>query len=201
MIHDPLTTILLLLAAVAVLVIGDFAILRKRRARMAHRPSGTRSTKALNCQSGLSTGEHLLDAPVQPSKTLLIRPMPASTRAELSMRWSELQHEFLDDPKATVSRADQLATKVMKLQGYSTDDSDRTANFSAPQMAVIENYLNAHNIAVSHLPGAGTTGDMQDAMVGYRVVFNAFLGEFTARTTAIFRASELSKKTGHKRAS
>ena len=28
MIHDPLTTILLLLAAVAVLVIGDFAILR-----------------------------------------------------------------------------------------------------------------------------------------------------------------------------
>jgi len=87
-----------------------------------------------------------------------------------------VQLQFVDDPKGTVSRADQLVNEVMEVSGYPVADFDqRAADISVDHPIVVENYRVAHEIALRHSRGRASTEDLRKAMVHYRSLFDELL--------------------------
>jgi hypothetical protein len=83
----------------------------------------------------------------------------------------------VDDPKETVTRADELVGEAMRLRGYPvTDFEQRAADLSVDHPIVVENYRAAHEIAVRHKRGQTSTEDLRQAMVYYRTLFEDLLG-------------------------
>ena len=82
----------------------------------------------------------------------------------------------MDDPKGSVSRADELVNEVMAARGYPVGDFEqRAADISVDHPVVVENYRAAHEIALRHSRGQSTTEDMRRAMVHYRSLFDELL--------------------------
>jgi hypothetical protein len=107
---------------------------------------------------------------------LEIRPLSSSTRSDFSERWQTVQSQFVDDPKGSVSRADQLVNELMQARGYPMSDFEqRSADLSVDYPLVVENYRVAHDIALRHNRGQASTEDLRKAMVHYRSLFDELL--------------------------
>jgi hypothetical protein len=105
-----------------------------------------------------------------------LRPLTAALRSDFSDRWSAVQAEFVDNPKGSVSGADQLVNELMKARGYPVVDFDqRAADISVDHPVVVENYRAAHEIALRHSRGQASTEDLRRAMVHYRSLFQELL--------------------------
>jgi hypothetical protein len=63
-------------------------------------------------------GEGVLEFRAKRREQLHIRPLSPSNRSDFTRRWTEVQSQFVDDPKGTVSRADSLVNEVMQVRGY-----------------------------------------------------------------------------------
>ena len=88
-----------------------------------------------------------------------------------------MQSQFVDDPRGSVSLADQLVNEVMRTRGYPVGDFEqRAADISVDHPVVVENYRAAHDIALRHRLGQASTEDMRKAMVHYRSLFDELLG-------------------------
>jgi hypothetical protein len=92
--------------------------------------------------------------------------------------WRKVQAQFVDDPKSSVTQADQLLGEVMSTRGYSVSDFEqRAADISVNHPLVVENYRAAHEIAVRHARGQASTEDLRQAMIHYRTLFDELAGE------------------------
>ena len=107
-----------------------------------------------------------------------IRPLAASDRERYIASWHKIQTEFVDDPKNSVTQADQLLGDVMSTRGYSVSEFEqRSADISVDHPLVVENYRAAHEIAVRHAAGQASTEDLRQAMIHYRTLFDELVGE------------------------
>ena len=99
-------------------------------------------------------------------------------RSNFAARWGIVQLQFVDDPKGTVTRADQLVTEVMQARGYPVADFEqRAADISVDHPIVVENYRAGHDIALRHSRGEASTEDLRKAMVHYRSLFEELLDD------------------------
>jgi hypothetical protein len=107
-----------------------------------------------------------------------IRPLAPSDRDLYIASWGRVQGQFVDDPKTSVSRADQLLGDVMSARGYSVSEFEqRSADISVDHPLVVENYRAAHEIAVRDAAGQASTEDLRQAMIHYRTLFDELVGE------------------------
>ena len=73
-----------------------------------------------------------------------IRPLSAAARERYVASWQQVQAQFVDDPSAAVSAAENLIGSVMAERGYPVEDSDQRADdLSVDYPEVVENYRNA----------------------------------------------------------
>lgn len=83
----------------------------------------------------------------------------------------------MDDPKSSITQADQLLGKVMSTRGYSVSDFEqRSADISVDHPVVVENYRAAHEIAV-RANGLASTEDLRQALIHYRRLFDELVAE------------------------
>lgn len=107
-----------------------------------------------------------------------VRPLDPQERAQYAQRWKTLQAQFVDNPEATVVKADDLLTEVMRARGYPVADFEqRAADLSVDHSQFVQDYRAAYEIAQRRRDGRGSTEDLRQAMVHYRSMFEDLLEE------------------------
>jgi len=102
-----------------------------------------------------------------------IRPLTPEESARFTRRWQDIQAEFVDDPKSSLSNADDLLGDAMAARGYPVQDFEqRSADLSVDHPVVVQHYHAAHSIALRHRHGETTTEDLRQAMIHYRALFD-----------------------------
>ena len=171
-----------LLIAFGVIVVAGIAlmlVLRKRRTeRLRTQFGGAEYDRALVKGGSRRHGEAGLDGRNERVEALHIRPLAPGDRARFAESWRNVQGRFVDGPGGAVTEADQLLRDVMSTRGYPvTDFEQRAADVSVDHPLVINNYRQAHDIALRQTRGQASTEDLRQAMIHYRTLYEDLAGE------------------------
>lgn len=84
----------------------------------------------------------------------------------------------MDNPNLALTEADRLIGEVMSVEGYPVlEFGQRVEDISVDHPAVIENYRQAHGIALTNAQGRASTEDLRKAMIHYRKLFEELVGQ------------------------
>ncbi len=176
--QHQLTIIIAVIAAVVVVAIVSFLLARKHRSQQLRERFGPEYDRVVKKEGEVRRAEGVLEIRTKRREKFAIRPLSEETRVDFAERWRIVQSHFVDDPKASVSEADQLVNELMETRGYPMADFDqRAADISVDHPVVVENYRAAHDIALRHGRGQAGTEDLRKAMVHYRSLFEELLGD------------------------
>jgi hypothetical protein len=163
---------------IGIVGIASAVFLRKHKTERLQTRFGPEYTRAVEESGGRGKAEAALEQRQKRVEGFAIRPLAASDRERYMASWHTVQAEFVDDPKKSVTQADQLLGDVMSTRGYSVSDFEqRSADISVDHPLVVENYRAAHEIAVRHANGRASTEDLRQAMILYRTLFDELVGE------------------------
>jgi hypothetical protein len=174
------TWVWILIAVVVVLVVlgllGYVARTRRTRA-LQHRFGSSEYDRTIETEGGRSAAERELREREKRHEELELRPLSPQARRGFQQEWEETQHDFVDDPKGAVARADQLVQRVMKDRGYTVEDFDRrAADISVEHPDLVEKYRTADGIARASERGEASTEDLRHSVRHYRALFIELLG-------------------------
>lgn len=145
---------------------------RQRRTEDLRAKFGPEYTRMARAQGDVARAEDLLARREKRVRKLDITPLTASQRNEFANEWERTQGEFVDDPEASIIRADALVQEVMKVRGYPVVDFDqRVADVSVDHPAVAQNYRLAHQIAEQNEREDIGLEKLREAMLHYRALF------------------------------
>ena len=183
------TNTTLILVAVAFLVIGGLlamAVMRFQRSRRLRERFGPEYERLVNEVGDKQQAESELEARVAHVETLDIRPLTADEINGFSLEWQSTQAEFVDEPQASLQKADRLIREVMKARGYPVEDFEqRAADISVDYPELVTDYRGLHLIAVKEADDEVSTEEMRQAMVHGRALFEELVRkEIPEATTA-----------------
>ena len=93
------------------------------------------------------------------------------------------QAEFVDEPLASVQKANRLIKEVMNARGYPVDDFEqRAADISVDYPEMVTDYSGLHLIAVKEADDQVSTEEMRQAMVHGRALFEHLVTKETTET-------------------
>jgi len=174
------STQMAIVIALAVAVVAGITILlliRKRRTERLRTRFGPEYARAVQESGGRRQGEAGLQEREKRVEGLAIRQLAPNDRELYIASWRKVQAQFVDDPKSSVTQADQLLGDVMSARGYSVSDFEqRSADISVDHPIVVENYRAGHEIAV-RTRGQANTEDLRQAMIHYRTLFDELVRE------------------------
>jgi hypothetical protein len=174
--QQQLTILIAVVAAVVVIGIVGFILARKRRSQNLRERFGPEYDRVVKKEGEVRKAEGVLEMRAKRHDKFELRPLTGESRADFAERWRVVQEKFVDDPKGSVSRADELVSELMAARGYPMADFEqRVADISVDHPVVVENYRAAHDIALRHSRGESSTEDMRRAMVHYRSLFDELL--------------------------
>lgn len=166
--------IIVIVIVVAAVVIVALAAARRRRLQQRFGPEydrvvGERGSH-LKAESELAGRERRI-------RSLEIRPLSDTARANYASSWRTIQEQFVDQPGNSVVKAQVLVTTVMKDRGYPIEGHDQMlADLSVEHARTLEQYRLAHTISQSAAHGQASTEDLRQAMIKYRALFGDLLG-------------------------
>jgi LPXTG-motif cell wall-anchored protein len=175
---DQTTTIYIVAGLLIVLlVIAVLISLRRRKTRQLQSRFGTEYDHAVEAAGGRGKAEADLREREKRIDKLDIRPLTETEREFYLTAWDKLQAQFVDDPAACVTQADQLLGVVMTTRGYPVADFDqRAGDVSVEYPDVVEHYRAAHAIALLQARNDATTEEQRQAMIHYRTLFDELVG-------------------------
>jgi hypothetical protein len=173
-------TLVIVVGVILITIVGTASAMffRKHKTERLRTRFGPEYTRAVEESGGRRKAEAGLEQREKRVEAFAIRPLAASDRERYVASWRTVQAEFVDDPKKSVTQADQLLGDVMSTRGYSVSDFEqRSADISVDHPLVVENYRAAHEIAVRHASGQASTEDLRQTMIHYRTLFDELVGE------------------------
>jgi hypothetical protein len=174
--QQQVTIVAAVVVAVVVVAVVSFLLFRKRHSQKLKERFGPEYDRVVKKEGEVRRAEGVLEMRARRREKFELRPLPAATRAEFGERWRIVQSQFVDDPKGSVTAADQLVSELMASRGYPMADFEqRAADISVDHPVVVENYRAAHDIALRHNRGKASTEDLRAAMVHYRSLFDELL--------------------------
>jgi hypothetical protein len=171
---DTNTTTLILVAAVFLIVGGllVMAVMRFQRTRRLKERFGPEYERLINEAEDKRAAESELEARLAHVEALNIRPLTAEEVNRFALEWQTTQTEFVDEPLASVQKADRLIREVMKAKGYPVEDFEqRAADISVDYPDLVTDYRGLHLIAVKEADDEVGTEEMRQAMVHGRALF------------------------------
>jgi hypothetical protein len=169
--------IVIVVAAAIVVLAVVAAAMRTRRTRNLKERFGPEYDRVAADAPTRRDAEAELREREQRRDELDIRPLDPQDRDRYRARWQDVQAEFVDDPARAVTHADALIQEVMRVRGYPVDDFEtRAADLSVDHPRVVENYRQAHGIAVAHERGNAGTEELRHAVQHYRSLFDDLVG-------------------------
>ena len=173
----PVVTLLIVLAVIIVAALV-FTTVRKRRSERLRERFGPEYDRVVRKEGDTKKAEHVLEFREQHRDKFKIRALSPTDQSSFRYRWNEVQARFVDDPAGAVALADGLVTDVMQARGYPiTEFEQQAANISVDHPVLVENYRNAHEIALRRDRGQASTEDLRSAMVHYRSLFQELLDD------------------------
>jgi hypothetical protein len=170
------TTAIIIIAAVIVVAIAAWLFFRQQRSKKLRSRFGPEYDHAVAMYGSSGKAEEALLSRQKRMEKLPIHSLPPAERDRYAEKWHEVQSRFVDDPSASVARADELVCDVMQARGYPMADFQRRADdFSVDHPEVVRNYRAAHSIATLQQRGEATTEDLRQAVVYYRDLFDELL--------------------------
>jgi len=173
-----MTSTNILILALSCMVVGAligflaFWIYRNNRSRHLRKAFGPEYSRLAE-ERGEVAAERELSAREGRVTKFHIQPLSAEQKSQFVSRWQHVQGEFVDDPKTSLSHADDLLGEAMAVRGYPVQDFEqRAADLSVEHPAVVQHYHEAHSIALRHREGRTTTEDLRQAMLHYRALFD-----------------------------
>ena len=164
------------IAAIIVIAVVGFLVARKRRSQQLRDRFGPEYDRVVKKEGGIRRAEGVLEIRAKRRQKFVVRALEPATCSDFTERWRTVQTQFVDDPKGSVSRADELVSEVMKARGYPMADFEQRADdLSVDHPVFVENYRTAHDIALRHNKGEASTEDLRKAMVHYRSLFEELL--------------------------
>ncbi len=169
-----------LLAFLAVFILIGVAVgaglwLRTRQQRRSSRLQegfGPEYDRAVQEFGGPGRAERELAARLRRVQKLDIRLLSPQERDRFGAAWANVQHRFVDDPRAAVAEANELVKSLMATRGYPIDDFEqRVADLSVDHASVVQHYRAARVLARTAEAGNASTEDLRQAMVHYRILF------------------------------
>jgi hypothetical protein len=182
-----------IVAAAAVVILAAIWLVSSRRRRDRDRlrerfgPEYDRTAEL----EGERKAQRELAEREQERERLDIRPLTGAARARYVQQWEAAQARFVDDPRGAAADADRIVRGVLSERGYPVDDDlDRSiAPLSVDHPEVIERYRHGHGTltGIDEDRGEGNgdvTEGLREAMLDFRLVFEALVDEQPERTHA-----------------
>jgi hypothetical protein len=168
--------IIIAVVAIAIIAAATGRILVQRR-ELRER-YGDEYQRVVTEKGGRAAAEAELKRREREHEKLELKELSPEVRDRYRSSWTELQSQFVDDPKAAVHAADQLVSELVAERGYPVVDySDRLAHLSVEHASVLNVYRSAHDISVRNDAGTATTEDLRQALVSYRELIADLLGD------------------------
>ncbi len=105
-----------------------------------------------------------------------IQSLGDSERERYDHEWTELQVDFVDDPKKTVEKANRLVTEVMIARGYPIADFEhRAEDLSVTYPNLVSNYRDANSITMKSRDDGSSTEELRQAMIDYHSLFEQLM--------------------------
>ncbi len=185
---DLTNTTTLILVAVAFLVIGGLlamAAMRFQRSRRLRERFGPEYERLVQEAGDKKKAESELEARLAHVEALDIRPLTADEVNRFSLEWQSTQSEFVDEPHASLQKADRLIREVMKARGYPVEDFEqRAADISVDYPDLVTDYRGLHMIAIKEADDEVSTEEMRQAMVHGRALFENMVTKNTPETAS-----------------
>ena len=167
--------VLILVLAIAVAAAGWMYYQQQRRKALRAR-FGPEYTHAVKQYGNQTRAEEALSARQRRLEKLHIIHLTSVDQQRFLERWQTVQRDFVDDPAASIQRADGLVSEVMKARGYPVSDFEhRAEDISVDHPDVVQNFRAAHAIAEREKRGEANTEDLRQALVHYRELFDDLL--------------------------
>jgi lipopolysaccharide export LptBFGC system permease protein LptF len=174
----PYTNMQLIMAAliliiVVLAVVAMFLEHRKTKTRAFRNKFGTEYDRAVLSQGSSKKAEAKLTDRQTRVGALKIRDLGHTERERFVSEWTIVQSRFVDHPKAAVTEADDLVSAILEARGYpKTSFEQRADDLSVTYPLLMENYRQAHAIAVRPSQLEASTEDLRSAMLQYRAIFD-----------------------------
>jgi len=163
---------------VLVVVLIVMAAMRSRRRAALKRQFGPEYERAVEGADKRSDAERQLAERAERRQQFELRDLEPEQRQRYSRAWRDTQARFVDAPADAVQEAGVLVTRVMRDCGYPVDGfEDRSDFMSVDHPHLVDDYRAAHRVAVADTGGKVSTEDRRQAMVHFRRMFAALLGE------------------------
>jgi hypothetical protein len=168
--------VIIIVVVVVVAAVVAFAMAAARRRRLRER-FGPEYDRAVGEHGSQLKAESELAGRERRIRSLEIRPLSDTARANYASSWRTIQEQFVDQPEHSVVEAQALVTTVMKDRGYPIEGHDQMlADLSVEHANTLEQYRLAHTISQSAAQGQASTEDLRQAMIKYRALFSDLLG-------------------------
>lgn len=172
---DP-KIIVLIVVVIAVAAALVYVYVRNRRTAALRQHFGPEYGRAVREHGSERRAETVLVEREKRVQKFHIRELGAEERERFISLWRAVQARFVDDPKGSVTHADDLVLQVMQARGYPMSDFEqRAADISVDHPRVVDNYRAAHLIVLRHRKGEAATEDLRNAMIYYRSLFEELL--------------------------
>ncbi|HZX37913.1 MAG TPA: hypothetical protein VFF37_06190 [Streptomyces sp.] len=174
-----MSTVLIIVALVAVLVIAAAAVLylgpgRGESRRGLKRRFGPEYDRSVVGHDGdTKAAERELKERVKRHGELKTRPLTNETRELYIAQWAVLQERFVDSPDQSVAEADQLLARLAGERGFpeAARYEEQLAALSVHHAEQVGGYRRVHRAA----RGQANTEELREAMVHGRALFEALI--------------------------
>src|SRR5919199_791216 len=168
-------TVMVIVLAVVVMALM-FLYLQKQRTKRLRAKFGPEYDRLVNQYGSPQKAEADLALREKRVEKLPLRELDPHEAERFAHAWRTEQARFVDSPRQTVAKADQLVGELMQAIGYPVGDFEqRAADISVDHPRVVENYRAAHAIAQRSANDEAGTEDLRQAMVHYRALFEDLL--------------------------
>jgi hypothetical protein len=167
------------IVVLVVIIAGVVAILmyqRKKKTEHLRSRFGSEYERTVLERGSERNAQAALAAREERVQSLKIHDLAPAERERFLNEWQIVQSRFVDQPRGSVTAADELVASLMHARGYPVVDFEqRAADISVNYPRVVENYRAAHAIAQRPTTTEVTTEDMRTAMLQYRALFDELL--------------------------
>jgi hypothetical protein len=167
----------MLVIVVAVVVLGAFLWLKRRRSEALRSRFGPEYERTVRDEGSARRAEDLLDERERKVAAFRIRRLNRDEAGRYREAWRRVEARFVDEPAAAVVDADRLIADLMHTRGYPTADFDaRTGHLSVDHAKTVVDYRVAHDLMDRHDRGEADTESLRQAMGHYRALFADLVG-------------------------
>ena len=167
--------IALVVAGVAI-AIAAWALIQREKTRKLKQQFGPEYDRVIGQEKSSRRAEAVLGERQKRVEKYPLRDLTQEERDRFAAKWRTVQEYFVDDPRGAVAQADSLVTEAMGTRGYPmTDFEQRAADLSVDHPAVVQDYREAHRIAMLDAHGSASTEDLRKAMQRYRTLIEHVL--------------------------